>query len=432
MTLTCTSPPPICGEQLWTPATIPPEVVAERLGDNQTAQDVWHALHPLVNGSERTAQFDKFVSVTPLVEVTSDVLPTDLRDIGYTLYLEDDSEMPGGAYKFRGVVSALLAALEANPNLQTIVAASTGNHAAAVALAATLFGLRSVVYMPEDANSEKVANTAQYGAEIFYKSSLGQAVVAAEAHGNRDGAKFIHPYNQIEVIAGQGTIATQILAQLGKLGIDPRSVDVEIFNPVGGGGNAAGCAVACRALATDVRIHIVQGEGADVAIANIQHRPFDLAKFDPAVDGAAVKYPGKLPMKVLRSGKFVHGMSVVSHGEIGEAMAVSARMERPLEPAGALALAGALAKMRRNREGNGVLVAHGSGANTTAEKVHHFADAAYKAGKITSRQAFDLISAANLDGRRAPNALEELAKSLATQAVGKIAVRQGCRVLSGY
>jgi hypothetical protein len=148
--------------------------------------------------------------------------------------------------------------------------------------------------------------------------------------------------------------------------------------------------------------------------------------------------PGELAYRILSSHGFVQGAHVVSHAQIGEAMAVTGRFTDIYEPAGALAIAAALAAMeeaiRKDPGGTSVHVAHGSGINTTPQKVHYFASAAYKAGRLSGREASDLISRANLDSRRAYNPIEEYALALAAIKRAKSEEgfhRNGSRVVAG-
>lgn len=412
----------------WPTDWLTTEDVAARLGDNQTAHDVWGHIIPLLDGGERTRRFREFVPTTPLLRVPGEALPADIQGTDHEIYLLAEGEMPTGAYKFRGVMSAILAAMEHEPDAQEVVAFSTGNHAAATALAATLLGLKSTVYMPNGAVRAKVENTEQYGAQVEFRSSLDKATDAAAKHGARKGSIFIHAFDQLPVIAGNGTAT----ADLVRRDIDSTHTSTEEYVPVGGGGRATGSSVARAVLLPDMQTHLVQAQDADALLAVLRGEKLDPRTFNPAVDGAAVLNPGRYAADVLSAPGFVHGTHVVNRGEVGEAMAVTARFTDIYEPAGALALAAAIKAVRQDPYGRSIKIAHGTGINTTAQKVHEFATAAYHSGNLSDKDTSWLVSQASLDRRRRPSELEEQGLALATaRRVGPTAVRSQCRVVSG-
>lgn len=393
-----------------------PLLAAERLGGNAAMHTVWQHMIPLLDGGEQSVRFAEHVPETPLVEVPDEVLPEDLRGKGHRLYLAADGHMPTGAYKFRGAEAELQARLTEQPDIHTVTAGSTGNHAAAVALTAALHGLRAVVYMPKGAVAAKVHNTEQYGAEVRFASSLPRAMAAAKADGAQSGAAFIHPYDLPDIIAGQGTGVAAQRKQLAAFGIDPAQTRIERYDPVGGGGNASGRLVAARIYMPEAHTHLVRACG-------------------PEVDGAYVQQLGALASRILQGSKFVHGKHTPSLAGIGEAMAMSALLAHELggvaEPAGAMALAAALEAMRRDRSDDTVRLVQISGINTTAAKVHKFAATAYESGTLTGTGASALVSTANLGNRRPYNELEQRGRKWAAQQTGVVAVRAGCRIVSG-
>jgi threonine dehydratase len=405
---------------------------AERLGDNLTAQAVWNTMVPLLNGSDRAQQFSEHVPATPLLRVPEEALPADLQGGNHQLYLAADGYMPTGAYKFRGVMSALLEALEQDGEIRETVAASTGNHAAATALASTILGLDSVVYMPNQTVQSKIGNTAQYGANIRFVDDLAQAVQEAELHGQQSGSVFIHPYDRLAVVAGQGTLVANLPRQLSLHGVDLHSQPADLYEPAGGGGVATGNSVAAKVLLPNLRLHVAQAEDADALLAQLDNRAFDETTFNSAVDGAAVQNPGAIAQEVLSAPGFVHGQHVVSRAQVGEAMAVTSKFTDIYEPAGALALAAAIADMRQDPNDAGVKIAHGTGINTTPQKVHEFAGEAVRAGLLSEPEAFALVSLAHVDRRRRPTGVEERGLSLAARkASAAKQVRTGTQVLSG-
>lgn len=391
-------------------ANVDPQSIEKNLGSNQTARDIWDAARPLLDGGPRAQRFWEVVPITPLLKIPDEALPRDIQGNGHDIYLLADGQMPSGAYKLGGVMNALLSELERNSNLSEVHVASTGNHAAATALASMLLGLECTTYMPNNAVWAKVENAEQYGARIRFLSSLQRAVKVAEQAGARPDALFIHPYDQLSVIAGQGSATVRLQRQLEVYDIDP--ANVEVTYPLGGGGNAAGNAVVGAVMLPDMRTNVAYAEG-----------------FDPAVDGAAVRERGKYGNEILGLPQFVQQVQSVELGTIGEAMAVTARVTDLYEPAGALALAAVFEDVRNRPERNSVRVAHGSGINTTLGKVSEFARYAYASDRLSGEEAHQLISRAGVDSRRR-NELEERAWKLAAAKAGTVSVRARCRVIS--
>jgi threonine dehydratase len=404
----------------------------ERLGDNPAALAIWNELVPLLNGSEHAERFSEFVPATPVLRVPEDALPTDLQNSEHQLYLAADGYMPTGAYKFRGVMNALLEKLERKKNLREAVAASTGNHSGAIALASTLLGLESTVFMPEGAVTAKVDNSLQYGAQVQFAPSLDVALHQAKVRGARRKSTFVHPFDRRTVIAGQGTMAANLPRQMSLHGVDLSTQSADLYEPAGGGGVAAGNAVAAKAMLPHTRLHVVQAEHADALVAQLENRDFDHASFNSAVDGAAVPNPGNIARQVLGAPGFIHGRHVVSRGQIGEAMAVTSRFTDIYEPAGALALAAAMAEMRADPDGKSVKIAHGTGINTTPQKVQEFAAEAVRAGLLSEPEAFALVSLANVNRRREPNEIEERGLALTALRQRSVTTRSGTRIMSGW
>ncbi len=409
--------------------TLPTEKeIDDRLAGNVDAQEVWDTTLPLLDGGELSRRFWEVVPATPLLRVPDEVLPEDIQGTDHELYLLADGATPSGAYKFRGVMSALLRLDQAGELPDEVVAGSTGNHAAAIAIGAILLGKQAVIYMPRNAVRAKVENTFQYGAKIRFASTLAHAVSKAETHGRRSNAVFIHPYNDPSVIAGQGTASVWLPNQLAQAGVNPKHMVVR-SEPVGGAGNIKGNAVTGQVLLPNSYTRAVQAEDADVLIARLEGRPFDSDSFNPAVDGAAVINPGSYANGIVSSSDFVSGRHVASRGEIAEAMAVTARFTELYEPAGAMALAAAMGAIRRDPTGKSIQIAHGTGINTTPEKVYAFAEEAYRRGNLNGKEAFDLISRASIDARRQPNQIElEALRLAAARQSGRIAVRHRCKV----
>jgi threonine dehydratase len=198
------------------------------------------------------------------------------RLVGTRVWLKAENLQRTGSFKIRGAVNKL-SALGDQERASGVIAASAGNHGQAVAWAARELGITATVFMPQDAPMAKVEATRNYGAETVLTGAMfDDALAEAMAHAERTGATFVHAFEDTRVIAGQGTIGLELAEQL------PEAQTFLL--PIGGGGLAAGIAIALRALRPGVRIVGVQaGKGSRGTIA----------------DGIAVKHPGDLTMSIL-------------------------------------------------------------------------------------------------------------------------------------
>jgi threonine dehydratase len=412
----------------WVSDYVSYDDASERLGGNPSALEIWNNQAVLLDGGELSQTYWSYVPTSPLLVVPSEALPADLQDAGQTILLQANGQKPGGAYKYDGNICQLV---QLDESERRIASASTGNHARTLAIGATLLGLEADVYMPRGESQVIVDGTEQYGATVHFEDDLPAALTAAQAAAQDPETVFIHPYNQVRTIAGQGMSSARRPEQMRELGINPNA-PFEQFEPIGGGGVAAGNGVASKVLTPNRRLHMVQTELASPAVARLRHKRFNPDSFNGAVDGAAVPVPGQIGMRVLRAPGIVDHTHTVSFGEIGEAMAVTARFTDLYEPAGAMALAGALRFMRRNRSGNQTLVVNGTGINTDPSKVHEFATYAYAEGLLDGAEASQLVSRGNLNARRAPLEIEEKAMALAAARRAVRSVRSGSRVASGH
>ena len=186
-----------------------------------------------------------------------------------------------GSFKIRGAYLRI-SRLSAEERANGVVAASAGNHAQGVALAATTLGIRSTVFMPEGAPIPKEKATRAYGADVrFHGRYLEDALVEARRFAAETGAVLIHPFDHADVVAGQGTAGLEILEQRP----DVKTVIV----PTGGGGLLAGIAIAIKASRPDVRVIGVQAEGAAAFPGSLrQGAPVPLASMTTMADGIAV------------------------------------------------------------------------------------------------------------------------------------------------
>ncbi|MEV1289006.1 threonine ammonia-lyase [Micromonospora sp. NPDC049679] len=250
-------------------------------------------------------------------------------------WLKCENMQRAGSYKVRGAYTRI-AGLSAEERARGVVAASAGNHAQGVALAAGLLGAASTVFMPVGAPLPKVAATKGYGAQIeLVGSTVDESLVAAQDFAERTGAVFIHPFDHPDVIAGQGTVALEILEQCP----DVRT----IVAGVGGGGLISGIAVAAKALRPDIRVIGVQAaDAAAYPPSLLAGAPVRLPSYATIADGIAVGCPGELTFAHVS--KLVDEVVTVSEEDISRALLMLLeRGKQVVEPAGAVGVAALLA-----------------------------------------------------------------------------------------
>ena len=240
-----------------------------------------------------------------------------------------------GSFKIRGAYNRI-SRLDGPQREAGVVAASAGNHAQGVALAATLSDISSMVFMPEAAPLPKVEATQRYGAEIrLTGKDIGEALEAAAEFAASEGRVLVHPFDHPHVIAGQGTVGCEIVEQL---------PDVEtVVVPVGGGGLISGIAAAVKAYRPEVQMVGVQASGAASFPPSLEAgTPVTLDEMSTIADGIAANCPGELTFAHVK--EFVDEIVCVGDDDLAEALVFTAeRMKLVLEPAGA---AGVAAVMR--------------------------------------------------------------------------------------
>ena len=250
---------------------------------------------------------------------------------GGPVLLKAENLQRTGSFKTRGAylrISRLSDAERANG----VVAASAGNHAQGVALAAQMLGIKATVFMPEGAPIPKEKATRGYGAEVrFHGHSVDEALVAAKAFAAETGAVLIHPFDHADIVTGQGTCGLEILEQCP----DARTVLV----PCGGGGLLAGIALAVKAQRPDVRVVGIQAEGAAAYPGSLaQGRPVPVESMSTMADGIAVGCPGEVPFEAIQ--RHVDEMVTVSEESLSRALLMLLeRAKLVVEPAGAAAVA---------------------------------------------------------------------------------------------
>jgi len=251
--------------------------------------------------------------------------------VGGPVWLKCENLQRTGSFKIRGAY-VRIARLSDAERARGVVAASAGNHAQGVALAASLLGCRSTVFMPVAAPLPKIAATKAYGAGVRLSgSTVDESLTVAATFAAETGAILIHPFDHPDVIAGQGTVGLEVLEQCP----DVRTVVV----CTGGGGLVSGIAVAVKGQRPDVRVVAAQASGAAAFPSSLAAgRPVRLPSMLTMADGIAVGQPGELTFALVRD--LVDAVALVDEDALSRALLLSLeRAKLVVEPAGAAALA---------------------------------------------------------------------------------------------
>ena len=251
--------------------------------------------------------------------------------VGGPVWLKCENLQRTGSFKIRGAYVRIARLTEAE-RAHGVVAASAGNHAQGVALAASLLGCAATVFMPVAAPLPKIAATTAYGATVRLSGhSVDEALVAAGEFARLTGAVLIHPFDHVDVIAGQGTVGLEVLEQCPQV----RTVVV----CTGGGGLVSGIAVAVKALRPDVRIVAAQASGAAAFPGSLAAgHPVALPVMSTMADGIAVGCPGEVTFAHVRD--LVDDVVTVDDDALARALLLSLeRAKMVIEPAGAAGLA---------------------------------------------------------------------------------------------
>ncbi|MGB4324826.1 MAG: threonine ammonia-lyase [Candidatus Nanopelagicales bacterium] len=255
--------------------------------------------------------------------------------VGGPVYLVPENLQRAGSFKIRGAFNRL-ARLSPEEQARGVVAASAGNHAQGVALAAQVLGIDATIFMPLGATIPKVKATQGYGAHVeFAGYSIDEALVSAQEFADRTGAILIHPFNHEDIVAGQGTLGLEILEKIP----DVQTVVV----CTGGGGLLAGVALAIKSVRPDVTVIGVQAEGAAAYPPSLEAgEPIALTSMTTMADGIAVGRPGDIPFAIIQ--KYVDEIMTVSEEQLSyAALSVLERAKLIVEPAGAAATAAVMA-----------------------------------------------------------------------------------------
>ncbi len=274
---------------------------------------------------------------------------------GANVFLKLENLQTTGSFKVRGAYN-MISRLPSDKLANGVLCASAGNHAQGVAYAASRLGVKSTVFMPVFAPPLKVIATRSYGAEVVLTGqNFDEALKAALEYGEKSGATFVHPYNNADIIAGQGTVGLEIFDQLDKIDA--------VLVPIGGGGLISGIAIALKQLNPSIKIIGVEPEDAQSMKVSIEaNEPRMLTSCNTIADGIAVKSPGDLTFEITRN--LVDEFLTVTDAEIAQTTYMLLQRAKILaEPAGVAAMAAVLFRKTDLTDKNVVPVISGGNIN---------------------------------------------------------------------
>jgi threonine dehydratase len=278
------------------------------------------------------------------------------RMTGSDVYFKCENLQRAGSFKVRGAY-VRMAKLSEEEKARGVVAASAGNHAQGVAVAAARLGIKARIYMPLGVALPKLAATRGHGAEVvLHGNNVDEALAEAQRFAEQSGAVFVHPFDNADIIAGQGTIGLEILEQI-------PDVDTIVMG-VGGGGLLAGVATAVKArareLGREIRVIGVQAENAAAYPPSLAADALvPLKKVSTMADGIAVGRPGQLPFSIIR--ELVDDVVTVSEDALARALIfLLERSKLVVEPAGAVGVAALMEGVIENPGTTAVILSGGN------------------------------------------------------------------------
>ena len=335
----------------------------------------------------------------------TDILPASKIFCDNHIFLKTENIQSTGSFKVRGAYFKI-SELTEEEKKRGVIACSAGNHAQGVALAATKHGVKSLICLPEGAPISKIQATKGYGADVcLVKGVYDDAYQKALELKEQYGYTFVHPFDDEDVIAGQGTVALEILEDMPK-------VDA-IVVPIGGGGLISGIAYTIKNLKSKIKVYGVQAEGAPSMYRSVKEGvPITLDEVNTIADGIAVKHPGTLTYELTK--KYVDDIFTVSEDEI--ATAIVTLMERKkmvAEGAGAVSVAAAMFNKLPLKDKNVVCIV--SGGNIDVNKL----------SRVITR---GLINS----GRRCSLTLRLMDKPGQFSEVARVLAEHGANVISAF
>lgn len=277
--------------------------------------------------------FQASVVLKDIVRSTSIVSTSGITDT-CELYLKPENLQYTGSFKLRGS-GYKIAMLSEEEKSKGVIACSAGNHAQGVALAASKCGIKSLICLPDTAPISKVEATKGYGAEVcLVNGCYDDAYAKALQLKDEKGYTFVHPFDDEDVIAGQGTVGLEIVNEFA-------DCDAVIV-PIGGGGLISGVAYAIKALKPSIKVYGVQAQGAPSMYNSVNHGKIEcLDAVSTIADGIAVKQPGENTYELVK--KYVDDIAVVTDDEISSAiLALIEKQKMIAEGAGAVSVAAAM------------------------------------------------------------------------------------------
>jgi threonine dehydratase len=282
--------------------------------------------------------------------------------VGATVFLKCENYQRAGAFKFRGAYNAMVQ-LDKAERRRGVITHSSGNHAQAIALVGQILGIQTTIVMPNDAPATKRAATEAYGATVveYHPAETTREEISRDL-AQRHGYKLIPPYDDIHIVAGQGTAALELFEKV-------QTLDM-LLVPCGGGGLLSGSAVTAKNMAPQCRVIGIEPELADDATRSFQTGTLHRVKNPPTIaDGTRTPSLGEqvtFPLVL----KYVDDMQTVSEAAIIEAVKfLFYRMKLVVEPSGALGVAALLSGSVRPREHVGVIISGGNIDGATMRKI---------------------------------------------------------------
>jgi len=296
----------------------------------------------------------KYLPRTPLV--TSPILS---KRLGFEAYVKCENLQPIGAFKVRGGVN-LVSRLSEEEKRRGVITASTGNHGQSIAYAASLFGVKAIVAVPENSNPNKVEAIKNFGAHIEFRGSdFDEARLWVEEEAKRKGYRYIHPANEPLLIAGVGTLYLEIMEDL---------PDVEaILVPIGGGSGAAAACIVAKSINPEVKVIGVQAEKAPAVYLSWRNKKFvETRSAETFAEGLATRVPFKLTVDIIN--KRIDEIVLVSEEEMKKAILTLLETTHQLaEGAGAASTAAAFKLRKKLQEKKVALVL--TGGNLTLQNL---------------------------------------------------------------
>ena len=296
-----------------------------------------------------------------------DYAPAISKKIGANVYLKREDLQPVHSFKIRGAYNKLLQ-LNSKEKACGIIAASAGNHAQGVALAARALNVSALIIMPVTTPQIKVDAVKNFGAQVeLYGDSYSDAATFCKTRVKQTGRTYIHPFDDLDVIAGQGTIAKELLEQLPNI--------THIFVPVGGGGLVCGIGQYIKELRPDIKIISVEPNDSNVMQASLEaNKRITLKHVGIFAEGVAVGQLGKNTFNIARN--VIDQSLSVSNDQICAAIkAIFEETRTIVEPSGALGVAGIVEYSKTHKLGkDDTLVAINSGANMSFERLQYIAE----------------------------------------------------------